>query len=140
VWNEESGRLRTFAHIQGKVSAQAFATALKDGHAYVSYGPLIFPTVMFGEDLKVKPGASFVLGFDLKSVAGVKDAELIGAGAVLATKTFAQPAREAHVDFPLTTHRSSWYALVVEDRDGRKAYTDPIWVDAVNYPLAGTSR
>jgi hypothetical protein len=140
VWNEESGRLRTFAHIEGKVSAQAFAAALKGGHAYVTYGPLIFPTVMFGEELKVKPGAPFVLGFDLKSVAGVKNARLIGAGVELATKTFAQSPREVHVDFPLMTHHSSWYALVVEDGAGRKAYTDPIWVDAVNYPLAGATR
>jgi hypothetical protein len=29
---------------------------------------------------------------------------------------------------------------VVEDGAGRKAYTDPIWVDAVNYPLAGATR
>lgn len=133
VWNEESGRVRAFAHIDGRVSAQAFAAALKGGHAYVTWGPLIFPTVMFGEELKVKPDAPFVLGFDLKSVAGVKAAELIGGGAVLARKTFARSPREAHIDFSLKTARASWYALVVEDGAGRKAYTDPIWVDAVNY-------
>jgi hypothetical protein len=27
----------------------------------------------------------------------------------------------------LTPDRT-WYALVVEDRQGRKAYTDPIWI------------
>jgi hypothetical protein len=140
VWNEESGRVRAFAHVDGKVSAQGFATALKDGHAYVTYGPLIFPAVMFGEELKVKPGAAFTLGFDLKSVAGVKHAQLIGGGNVVGTKTFAQSPREVHIDFALTAVSATWYALVVEDQGGRKAYSDPVWVDTVNYPLPGASR
>ena len=43
VWNEQSGRIRTFVHLQGPVTAQAFAAAIKAGHAYVSYGPSSFP-------------------------------------------------------------------------------------------------
>jgi hypothetical protein len=35
---------------------------------------------------------------------------------------------------PLTAQRHTWYALVVEDAKGRKAYSDPIWVDPVTYP------
>lgn len=136
VWNEESGRVRTFAHIDGTVTAQAFAEALKAGHAYVTQGPLIFPTVMFGEELKVKPGAPFALGFDLKSVAGVKEAQLVSGGVVLNTRSLPDTPQEVHVDFPLTTTHASWYALVVEDGQGRRAYTDPIWVDAVNNPVA----
>jgi len=37
-WNDQSGRVRTFAHLDGQVTPQAFAQALKAGHAYVSYG------------------------------------------------------------------------------------------------------
>jgi hypothetical protein len=132
VWRDESGAVRTFAHIDGAVTATAFAQALKEGHGYVTFGPLVFPSVMFGDELKVKPDESFTLGFDLKSVAGVKQAELIGAGAVLKTETFPNAPREVRVDFPLTTRRPTWYALIVEDNQGHKAYTDPIWVDAVS--------
>src|SRR5277367_5328547 len=131
VWRDESGSVRTFAHIDGAVTPTAFAQALKDGHAYVTFGPLVFPSVMFGEELKVEPGDPFVLGFDLKSVDGLKQAELIGGGSVLKTEAFAGAPREAHVDFPLSTLRATWYALIVEDARGHKAYTDPIWVDAV---------
>jgi hypothetical protein len=142
VWQDESGAVRTFAHIDGAVTPQAFAQALKQGHAYVTFGPLVFPSVMFGDELKVKPGETFVLGFDLKSVAGVKQAELISGGAVLKSETFPNAPQEVHVDFPLTTQRAAWYALIVDDSQGRKAYTDPIWVDAVegiNVP-SGRSR
>jgi hypothetical protein len=136
VWRDESGAVRTFAHFDGTVTAAAFAQALKEGHAYVTSGPLIFPSVMFGDELKVKPVEPFALGFDLKSVAGLKQAELIGGGAVLKTETFADAPHEVHVDFPLTTRSATWYALIVSDSQGHKAYTDPIWVDAVERPAA----
>jgi hypothetical protein len=136
VWHDESGAVRVFAHLDGAVTAKAFAQALKDGHAYVTSGPLVFPSVMFGDELKVKPGETFTLGFDLKSVAGVKQAELIGAGAVLKTESFHTAPQQIHVDFPLTTQSRTWYSLIVEDSHGHKAYTDPIWVDAVERPKA----
>lgn len=136
VWNDVSGRVRAFAHIEGKVTAASFAQALKDGHAYVTHGPLVFPAVMFGDELKVKPGQSFSLGFDLKSVPGLKQVQLISGGAVLDTKSFADSPRETHVDFPASTDHPTWYALIVEDAKGHRAYTDPIWVDAVSYPTA----
>ena len=79
--------------------------------------------------LKVKPGESFSLGFDLKAVSGIKRVELIGSGAVLKTDSFDQPPLEARVDFPLRTERRTWYSLIVEDGQGHKAYTDPIWID-----------
>ena len=54
--------------------------------------------------------------------------------------TFESSERGGHSDFPLTTKRASWYALVVEDRLGRKAYSNPIWIDVVDYPLKAESR
>jgi hypothetical protein len=134
VWNDVSGRERSFAHPDGPATAKGFAEAMKAGHAYVTAGPLVFPTVMFGDTIKVKPGEAFSLAFDLQSVAGLKAAQLISGGAPVATKAFAEAPREAHLDFPLTTQGPAWYALVVEDRDGHKAYTNPVWVDVVSYP------
>jgi len=133
VWNFESGRTRTFAHVEGQGTPRAFAEAVKDGHAYVSSGPLIFPAVMFGSELKVKPGARFVLAFALESVAGLKQATLTGEGTA-ATKDFQGAPRETGVEFPLVADRDSWYALAVEDTAGRKAYSNPIWVDVVEPP------
>ena len=72
VWQDESGRVRTFAHIEGPVNAMSFAQSLKAGRAYVSHGPLIFPSILFGSELRLKPGARAPLGVDLQSVAGLK--------------------------------------------------------------------
>ncbi len=133
VWKSESGEVRTYAHVDGSLGAAAFAESLKAGHAYVTRGPLVFPSVMFGTQRRVRPGEPFTLGFDLQSVAGLRRVQLIGAGAVVAERAFDGP-QEAHADFPLSTEASTWYSLIVEDREGRRAYTDPIWIDAVHYP------
>jgi hypothetical protein len=128
VWNEQSGRVRTFVHLEGPVSAQRFVAGLKAGHAYVTYGPLIFPTVMFGTELHVRRGKPFPLRFALGSVAGLKKAELIGDGAARQSRTFPGAPLKGRADFTVTAEQPGWYALVVEDEAGRKAYTDPIWV------------
>ncbi|HEY2661189.1 MAG TPA: CehA/McbA family metallohydrolase [Caulobacteraceae bacterium] len=136
VWNQLSGKVRIFAHVDGPVTPQSFAAALKAGHAYVTYGPLIAPDHMFGDDLKVKPGAPFSLGFDLKAVDGLKQVTLAGKGGVIRTLDLAAAGRQAHVAFPLSTETASWYSVTVEDQAGHRAYSDPIWVEAVTYPSA----
>ncbi len=128
VWNDQSGRVRTFVHLDGQVTPQAFAQALKAGHAYVSYGPLIFPSVMFGTEMQVGSGEPFTLAFDLASVAGLAKAALISAGNLEVSRAFADAPLQTHVDFTLSTNHPGWYALEVEDQRGRKAYTDPVWV------------
>jgi hypothetical protein len=141
VWNEQSGRVRTFVHVQGRLSSAAFVNALKAGCAYVTYGPLIFPARPFGE-MKVRPDQPVTLSFELASVAGLKKAELIGGGRLLDTRTFPAMPPKAHAEFVMGddahTPRGGprWYALVVEDQRGHKAYTDPYWLmaDASDMP------
>lgn len=132
VWNALSGKVRMFAHVDGPATPAAFATALKAGHAYVTYGPLIFPDHMFGDDLRVKPGEGFSLGFDLKAVGGLKRVTLVGRSGEVASRDLS--GAEARVEFSLKAGDSTWYALTVEDQAGRRAYSDPIWVDAADYP------
>jgi hypothetical protein len=131
VWNHESGRVRLFVHVPGALSVEAFAQAAKDGHAYVSYGPLVFPSVSFGDQLHVKPGARLNLTFKLKSVPGLRRATLIGGGAPVATREWNDAPRETTVEFPVQVDTQTWYAIVVEDAAGRHAYSNPVWVDTV---------
>jgi hypothetical protein len=129
VWNEETGRVRTFAHPHGPLTAASFTQALKDGNGYVSHGPLIFPSIMFGTRIEAGPGRPVTLAVDLQSIAGLKGIELIGHGAVVEFRDLRDRHEEAHVQFTLSPDRSTWYSLVVEDVQGQKAFTDPIWVD-----------
>jgi len=134
VWMDESGRVRLFAHLAGKPSAMAYAEAVSAGHAYVSFGPLLYPAVMFGSELKLRSGEHFSLGFDLESVSGLKQASLIGRGETVSTRSFTNETHTAHWDIPLTANGAGWYELIVEDRLGGKAYSDPIWVDVIDTP------
>jgi hypothetical protein len=88
---------------------------------------------MFGDERRVKADQPFELGFDVDSVAGLKSVQLIEQGVATATRSFAG-AQTAHVEFSLRASRATWYALVVDNVKGQKAYTNPIWVDVVRYP------
>ena len=131
VWNDLSGRVRAFAHLSsqdGALTALGFARALKAGHGYVTYGPLVYPDHMFGDTIVVMPGRQFTLGFDLQAADGLKRLSLISGGAVIRAIDFPPSERSAHIAFPLTADRANWYSLIVEDTGGRRAYTDPIWI------------
>jgi hypothetical protein len=137
VWRQESGEVRSFAYVL-TLSADSFVGALKAGHAYVTYGPLVYPSVMFGDTLRVKPGQAFALGFDFEAAEGLKRVDLIEHGRMRNPQVWPAGTLRAHVDFPLIASRSTWYALIVEDVRGRKAYTDPIWVEVA--PPSADSR
>ena len=135
VWNFTSGRIRAYVHIDGPLTGESFAAALKAGHGYVSHGPLVQPSVQFGTSLATKPGKPARLAFDLQSVAGLKYAQLIGAGKVLQSRSFRRGTGRANVIFELGATPVAWYALEVADVDGAKAYTDPIWTKAPPPPV-----
>jgi hypothetical protein len=101
---------------------------------------LILPSVRFGSDLKVIPGQSFALAFTLQSAVGLREARLIGAGAVAATKSFPDSPRKVRVEFPLTAQERTWYAIEVEDTAGNKAYSNPVWIDPVTLPAWSITR
>jgi len=134
VWSQESGRVRTFAHIEGKPSTQGFADALLGGHAYVSAGPLLYPAVMFGSELKLKLGESFSLDFDLESINGLKQATLIERGETVDTQIYPDGRQTAHLQFALKAAGATWYQLIVEDQLGSKAYANPVWIDVIGTP------
>ena len=130
VWNTESGRIRSYAHLEGPLTTAAYVEALRAGHGYVSYGPLIYPEQMFGSTLHAAPGADLKLGFGLESLTGLTRAELIGDGVKLMEHSFDRAPHRARADFNLRGAHARWYALIVEDSSGHKAYSDPVWVDS----------
>lgn len=134
VWNTRSGQVRVLVHVDGPLTATTFAEALKAGHAYVTHGPLIYPDVMFGGERRVKPDEPFNLGFDLRSVDGLKSVELISQGAIVTRRSLEGAPHEARVDFPLKAAHATWYALIVEDVRAQRAFTNPVWIDPVRYP------
>jgi hypothetical protein len=133
VWKGQSGRVRAFVHLDGAPDAAAFARGLKDGHAYVSYGPLLYPSTCFGDTVRLRPDGATTLAVDLQSLAGLRSVQWIGGGTVVDSRRFDGGPQTARAELHVAAATAArWYSLLVEDRDGKKAYSDPIWIDVTN--------
>jgi hypothetical protein len=131
VWNEVSGAARTFAHIDGEASIAGFVAALKQGHSYASQGPVVYPEIVFGSELRHPAGTGLELAYSVRAVSGLRSVLLIERGREVARKTFAESRNSARVDFAPLPLSDTWYSLVVEDANGKFAYTNPVWVELV---------
>ncbi|MGH8287584.1 MAG: CehA/McbA family metallohydrolase [Steroidobacteraceae bacterium] len=119
VWNDHSGDARVYVHVDGPLTAAGFLAGLKAGHAFVTHGPLIFPDHLFGT--RVAPGTA--LGFTLEAAAGLERATVIVDGKPRKTVDY-HGARTARL---AVRAAGGWDALIVEDKAGKTAYTDPTW-------------
>jgi hypothetical protein len=130
VWNETSGHNRMFVYTASKPDAKAFAQAMKNGHSYASFGPVIYPkNVMFGDTLKLAVNQSQSIRFDLLSVNGLKSVQLIGNDGVISEQTLSGDKVSVMFDVP---KKSGWVSLVVEDAKSYKAFSNPIWLKMVD--------
>ncbi|MCX4026407.1 CehA/McbA family metallohydrolase [Endozoicomonas sp. SM1973] len=132
VWNELSGKVRIYTQVNGEVTADSFVKAIKTGNAYVTFGPLIYPHQKLGEEIKTIPGAEVKLSFDVQAVHGLKSVKLIERGEVKNEKTFNNSQELTEVLFTVTPQQDSWFSLVVEDSQGKRAFTNPIWLKVIN--------
>jgi hypothetical protein len=129
VWNETTGLDRMFVYTGSKPDANAFAQAMKNGRAYVSFGPIIYPkNVMFGDTLKLAKDQPQTLSFDLLSVNGLKSVQLIGKQGVISEQALAGETASVQFEVP---QESGWVGLVVEDSQENKAFTNPVWLKLV---------
>lgn len=140
VWNDPTGLARVYVRVDGALTAESFVRNLKEGRAYVTYGPLIRPDYTFGDEVKVRPGDEVSLGFDLQAVNGLKQIELVSGGEVVETETFGDEPREARAEWPVTIEDDAWYSVVVEDAAGNRAYSNPVWFDAVTYETTASAE
>ena len=129
VWNETTGHNRMFVYTGNKPSAQSFTQAMKNGRAYVSFGPLIYPQdVMFGDTLKTFEKRKQQVSFDLVSVNGLKSVTLLGKEGIISEQSLSGDKQHVRFDVP---NQDGWLSLVVEDTSENKAYSNPIWLKAV---------
>jgi hypothetical protein len=132
VWNFRSARSRTYAHIEGDLSSEKFIASLQSGHSYASQGPLVFPEILFGSDVALAAGETLDLKFLVQAVTGLKSVQLIERGNAIDEQGMAGAAGPVQVDFGVMPESDTWYSLVVEDIDGKIAYTNPVWVSLTN--------
>ena len=136
VWSSLSGTVRSIAKIAAPQAQTTvnFVAALKAGHSYVSEGPLVEPLkgLMFGETVKVsKRTPTLSMSLSASSVDGLKSVVLLSEGKALKTVSIPAAATTKNVTFKVKTTKKTWYAFIVEDKDGHRAITNPVWTKIV---------
>jgi len=133
VWGELSGAIRMFANIEGAQTPQNFVNSLLAGNAYASTGPLLFPEVMFGSTVKAVEGEKITVNFNAQAVNGLKEVQLFSAGKVVASSKFGDKPVTREFSLSFTAAKDSYYSIVAVDTKGKKAWSNPVWIDVVNY-------
>jgi len=128
VWNEESGTSRTYAYIEGDLNVASFVTALKRGRAFASQGPLVFPEILFGQELSHPSATDLVLAYEVQAVTGLRSIRVIEKGIEVKRREFDNETTVKQVSFTVQPATDTWYSVIVEDADGRQAFSNPIWV------------
>ena len=128
VWTEISGEARSYAYVDGELSIAKFVAALKAGHSFASQGPLVYPEILFGSKIVRKAGETLKLSYTVQAVSGLRSVELIERGAVIDKVEGVGDTGQIAVEFTVNPDTSAWYSLVVEDSNGKFAYTNPVWV------------
>ena len=125
------GIIRLYAHVQGPVNAKAFMQAMKEGHSYVTMGPIITPaaTSMFGSTQHVAAGKALPIAMELQAVNGLKKVTVFSEGKEVATQELNGTKEPVAYTLEVTPEKDTWYNVVVQDAKGRYAVTNPIWVE-----------
>ncbi len=133
VWKDVSGSIRMFAHMDGAQTPQNFVNALVAGHAYASQGPLLYPEVMFGSTLKINKDEKVMVNFTAQAVNGLAEIRLITGNKVAETLTVADKPVIKEFSLSFTGGDDTYYALIAIDAQGKKAWSNPVWIDVVTY-------
>ena len=115
-------------HCRLSLSIEKFVAALKAGHAFASQGPLIYPEILFGSDVQHAAGDNLALAYSVQAVSGLRSVQLIERGSEIEVLALDGESDPVQVDFAVSPEADTWYSLVVEDMNGKFAYTNPVWV------------
>ncbi|WMC11176.1 hypothetical protein PU634_02090 [Oceanimonas pelagia] len=108
---------------KGRLSAD-FASAASQGHSFLSFGPQVYPvTTNFGGT--AKPFSESQVEF--RSDIGLARAEVWLDGKQVAGWKI-NGAKWFRTGVPVPPNHT-WMQWVVEDREGKRAYSNPIWIE-----------
>ncbi len=125
------GIIRLYAYVDGKLTAEKYLKSLKEGHAYVTMGPIFTPeqNTMFGSTQKIKAGSQYILNTEIQAVNGLTRVDVYSEGKVIASKEFNNTRDAAKYTLAVEPTKNTWYSFVAIDSKGHYAVTNPIWVD-----------
>ena len=152
---QDTGKARTYAFIgdvagDHKTIGLATANAMRDGHSYLSFGPILNPAKIFGHKFAAENGV-FEIAIDIQSLNGVKDVivlsnlgsdkytyneEAYGDAKLVLENVLAVQSfnGENSLSFKYTAQlgdaKNVWFAIKVVDGSEHQmfAFSNPYWV------------
>ncbi|HIQ03664.1 MAG TPA: hypothetical protein EYH40_04510 [Desulfurococcales archaeon] len=135
VWaTPYTGSPRVYAYIPGEPTPEAFAYAEKNGHSFITYGPLIFTNPIPGTTIATNGKGNITINIRVFAVDGVQRMIIVSRGVRLVDLRF--PDKPMEITYTLNIparkllggNTFSWISVMVWDSDNDLAITNPIWV------------
>jgi len=128
------GTARTYAYVSGELTAAKFMESLMAGHAFATYGPLVYLTAngsaIPGDTLALSSGDVVTLEARIKSVEPLDGlrAEVVRSGGRVAA--FDLSGNEQTISFEDAPEGDGWYVMrLMDPQRAYLALTNPIWVE-----------
>jgi hypothetical protein len=134
-WGNTIGEVRMYVFTGPSFSADAWFTAMKDGHTFVTNGPMLTLTAdagIPGDEVRVLRNAKVRIrarAWAPECIASPKTLEVVVHGQVVRAVESDNPNRsELQLDFPVQAGQSLWIAARATSHNGAVAHTTPIYV------------
>ena len=147
-WSKQIGSYRTFVCTFYKgLNMPAWFNGLKQGHAFVSNGPLIDFTVddhIPGETIKLSKGGHVEIAVEINSIVPLEKILLIFNGEVVEETLLTGDRRHFEYKKTLQIQESGWFHLRAEgesedrfplDAAYAQAFTNPVWIEIEGQPI-----
>ncbi len=136
VWaTPYTGYPRVYAYIPGDPTPEAFALAEKNGHTFISYGPLIFTDPLPGYTIAVGEDGTVTIKARVFAVDGISRIAVLGKGGkLLFSETYDDTPMEKTVEVTINAEELfgnkdiAWVSVLAWDADKDLAMTNPIWI------------
>lgn len=143
------GSARTYVHTGNRgLDADAWFEGLRNGHAFVSTGPLVELTVddrMPGDEIRLPAaGGEVSVVARVQSITPLESVTLVWNGEVVEKIPLSADRKGAQLTKKLKVARSGWYHLRAEgnpkeryplDAEFAQAFTNPVWVTVGDQPV-----
>lgn len=133
------GSVRTYVHIpDDDLTMQGWLDGMKDGHAFMTNGPLIEFDVsgrIAGETVSISAGDDVVASLEVTSITPLERAEVVFNGEVIASIPFTGDRTSLSFERSFRPDRSGWYHVRVNGAPGESFPMDIAWVQAATNPV-----
>ena len=142
------GSVRTYVKIPGgELSMHGWLQAMKNGHAFMSNGPLVELEVegqIPGETVQLSSGDNVTVTVEATSLTPLEKAELVFNGEVIADMPLSADRRRVSFERNFQPAHSGWYHVRVNGASGEafpmgigyvQAVTNPVWIIVDGAPV-----